>query len=125
MAWMVFGSMGYLFNLGTHVIWEILENSPFVIQLWRTHDEWSGSYIGDSRLNMIGDLLSFSVGYQVAQFLGSTTWGYAAMMAWLGAIEWFAWYFTKDTVTHLVFLMAKGSPPLAASSWLGRWLGLS
>ncbi|MEI7700279.1 MAG: DUF2585 family protein [Planctomycetia bacterium] len=51
-------------------LWELLENSPMVIQRYRTATS-SLDYSGDSIVNSFGDILSCSAGYLVFYLLGS------------------------------------------------------
>ena len=49
--------------------WEMLENSPIIINRYRTATMALG-YSGDSIVNSVGDILSFVVGFYVARKLG-------------------------------------------------------
>lgn len=47
-------------------VWELIENTPFVIERYRTATIALG-YQGDSIINSMGDLISCGLGYLVAQ----------------------------------------------------------
>lgn len=49
--------------------WEILENSPIIIQRYRTLTSSFG-YVGDSIANSFGDIICCSLGFWVSQKLG-------------------------------------------------------
>jgi len=60
--YLIFNKFGYKYNLLLHIIWEIIENSPMIIEHFRATEE-SFDYEGDSIVNFLGDLMSFSFGY--------------------------------------------------------------
>ena len=49
-------------------LWEIVENSPYVINKYRKNSTLSRDYHGDSIINSIGDILSMSIGFYIAWF---------------------------------------------------------
>jgi hypothetical protein len=49
--------------------WEMLENSPFIINRYRTGTIALG-YTGDSISNSLGDIASFMLGFWIAKMLG-------------------------------------------------------
>lgn len=51
------------------VVWELLENSPLVIERYRSVTVSFG-YEGDSIINSLGDIVSFVAGYFIASKLG-------------------------------------------------------
>lgn len=50
-------------------LWEVWENSPFIIERYRQETAAQG-YLGDTVLNSIGDLLSCLAGFWIAQRIG-------------------------------------------------------
>ena len=50
-------------------LWEVWENSPFIIERYRQATAAQG-YLGDTVLNSIGDLLSCLAGFWIAQRIG-------------------------------------------------------
>lgn len=55
--------------IAAETLWELLENSPMVIQRYRTAT-FSLDYSGDSIANSFGDILSCSTGYLIFHVLG-------------------------------------------------------
>jgi hypothetical protein len=60
--------------IGLEAGWEILENTPMVINRYREATAALG-YTGDSILNSMGDILSCAAGFMIARRLGwNATW---------------------------------------------------
>ncbi len=59
----------FLIAIFVEVLWEIVENSTYVINIYRTNTASLG-YTGDSILNSIGDILFCVIGYLIAKRLG-------------------------------------------------------
>ncbi len=72
-AWLLLG--GWLSGkarwwaaFGAEAVWEVIENTPFVIERYREATLALG-YAGDSIINSLGDIGSFVVGYWLAAVL--------------------------------------------------------
>ena len=55
--------------ISLEALWEILENSQFIIQRYRESTMALG-YNGDSVINSMGDLISCITGFMLARYLG-------------------------------------------------------
>lgn len=64
---------------GIEVAWEMMENSAFIINRYRTNTVSLG-YSGDSILNSLGDVFSFAAGFYLARRLG-VWWSIALFVA--------------------------------------------
>src|SRR4051794_18395528 len=71
--WLFRKRMGFAWRLvaatAVEVGWEMMENSPIIINRYRTATAALG-YEGDSIINSLGDVLSFVVGFYLARRLG-------------------------------------------------------
>lgn len=62
--------MGYRESALAHEMFELFENLPSLVQLLElTGVELPGRYQGDSTMNTIGDLISFTIGHFYPQYL--------------------------------------------------------
>ena len=61
--------LGFLLTTVTGVLWEVGENTDFVINLFRETSGPSEDYRGDSKINVVGDVLSCSLGYALSYIL--------------------------------------------------------
>lgn len=69
----------WVLAVAVEVGWEVLENSPIIIERYRTETA-SLNYFGDSILNSLGDTLSMAAGYL---FAASFPW-YASVVLFVG-----------------------------------------
>ncbi len=58
----------FLIAVGLEACWEILENSPIIIQRYR-EATISLDYFGDSIINSVFDILACAAGYRMAQYV--------------------------------------------------------
>ena len=95
MAWLLGLDMatGLLFTIASSMMWEILENSDFVINRYRQYEGPSEHYEGDSKINAAFDVLSCGLGFAGA--LLASTWG----GPWAGL----AWFLGTETLMGLVW----------------------
>jgi len=85
--------------VGLEIGWELLENSPWIIERYR-QDTASLDYTGDSILNSIGDLLSAAVGFVVA-----SRYSWRASVAIFIAFElWMIWL-ARDNLSLNVLML--------------------
>jgi hypothetical protein len=89
--------------------WEVLENSSFVIERYRTAT-MSFEYLGDSIFNAVGDVFSCAVGFFVARRIGL-----AWTIALLVATELLLLLLIRDNLTLNVIMLIK--PIDAIKQW--------
>lgn len=69
LAWKFFPKRSWWWRLnaalGLEIVWEIWENTPFIIDRYR-QDTVSLDYVGDSILNSLGDVASCALGFLMA-----------------------------------------------------------
>jgi len=100
-GWEWLGDVRWRFALSILVAagWEILENSPMVIERYRTAT-MSLDYLGDSVLNAVGDLISCSIGFVIARRLG--LWKTAVLFA---AVELVLLWLIRDNLALNVVML--------------------
>jgi hypothetical protein len=79
--------------IGLEAGWEIVENTPFVIERYRQLALAQG-YIGDSVINSVGDSVAAAFGFMLARML--PVWTSAALVI---AMELFVGYMIHDNLT--------------------------
>ena len=108
--------------------WEVLENSPLIIDRYRTAT-MSLDYLGDSVVNSMGDILSCILGYLLVRWMGFR-WSLLLFVA----MELFLLWFIRDNLTLGVIMLIRpieaiktwqmGGQQQAAMTldWLATWL---
>jgi hypothetical protein len=82
-----------LIAMGIEIGWEILENTPFVIEAYRQQALAAG-YVGDSTLNSVFDTFSMMTGFAIARVI--PVWLSVVVVLFL---EVFAAYAIHDNLT--------------------------
>ena len=54
------------FVIGWGILWEIVENTDYVLAKYRSNNKYQRNYIGDSIINSIGDILCCFIGFVIA-----------------------------------------------------------
>lgn len=94
-------NLGWRFAIAAaiEIGWEMLENSPIVIDRYRTATIALG-YTGDSIVNTLGDIVSFLAGFWIARNVG-LWWSVAVFMAVELAMLWWM----RDNLTLNVLML--------------------
>lgn len=90
---------GLLLAIGLEAAWEVIENSPLVIERYRTATIAAG-YQGDTLVNSLGDIVSTGVGFLLARRLG--LWWSAAMVV---TIEVLLVLWIRDNLTLTIVML--------------------
>lgn len=85
--------------LALEIGWEVLENSPWVIERYRAHTA-SLDYRGDSILNSLGDVASAVIG-----FLFAARFSWKASLSLFVAFELLLLYLARDNLTLNVLML--------------------
>ena len=89
--------------------WEVLENSPLIIDRYRSVTVSLG-YYGDSIANSMSDIVCCAVGYLIARSLG---WRWSLVL--IAAVEFFLLVTIRDCLTLNVIMLVK--PIEAIKQW--------
>lgn len=95
--------------LAFEVGWEIVENTPFIVDRYRQSALAQG-YFGDSIINSVGDTMASAFGFLLARALPA--WGTVALAI---TIELFLVYMIRDNLTLNVIQLIH--PTEAISHW--------
>ena len=90
-VWLV----GAVLALLGELVHEIIENSEWVIQLYRDNSGTSGQYEGDSTQNIIGDLISALFGWYVTALLHMAGYPWLVVV-WTVISEAFLIWYMRD-----------------------------
>lgn len=85
--------------LALEIAWEVLENSPWVIERYR-QDTAALDYTGDSILNALGDVAAAAVGIAFA-----SRFSWKASLALFFAFELWLLYLARDNLTLNVIML--------------------
>lgn len=90
--------MALLLSVGIEVGWEILENSPIIINRYR--ETAATMYFGDSIFNSFSDVLWMIIGF----------WGALKLPTWISVsivvfLELFTLYYIKDNLTLNIIML--------------------
>jgi hypothetical protein len=85
--------------VGLEIGWELLENSPWIIERYR-QDTAALDYTGDSTLNSIGDLLSAAVGFVLA-----SRYSWRASVAIFVVFELWMLWIARDNLSLNVLML--------------------
>lgn len=94
--------------LGVEATWELVENSPVVIEHYRQQALAQG-YVGDSVLNSCSDTVAAAVGFQLARLLPTR-----ASIGLAVAFELFTAVMVRDNLTLNVIQLIHPVPAIAA-----------
>jgi hypothetical protein len=102
-------SWRFVLALGLECAWEVFENTPMVIDKYRT-ETISLGYYGDSISNSVGDILACAVGYSLAMTLPVwiSTVGFVA-------VELFLLWWIRDSLLLNILMLVW--PVEAVKSW--------
>jgi len=95
--------------IGLEASWEVIENTPFVIDRYRQLALAQG-YLGDSIVNSIGDTLAAALGFALARL--SPIWSSVGLVI---AMELFVGLTIRDNLTLNIIQLIH--PNAAISHW--------
>src|SRR6476659_9878282 len=98
----------FLISLTIEASWEVIENTPFVIDRYRATTAALG-YTGDSVINSMSDILMMALGFLLARKL--PLWAAALLLIALEIIPLFA---IRDNLTLNVWALIAPNPALQA-----------
>lgn len=106
--------------LAVEAFWEVLENSPIIIDRYREATAAFG-YSGDAIVNSLSDILAMVAGFWLARRLG--LWKTAALGV---VLELFTLWAVRDNLTlNILMLLAPGrSDPRLANGWVSMLTAL-
>jgi hypothetical protein len=99
----------FALTIGLEGTWEIIENTPFVIDRYR-QSALARGYFGDSVVNSVFDTIATALGFVLARILPA--WSTIALVI---AIELFLGYMIRDNLTLNILQLVY--PTEAISNW--------
>ena len=106
--------VSFVLTIASALLWEILENTKFVIDLFRENSGPSEDYRGDSKVNVVGDVLSCTMGYALA----------VTMSRWGGILPSIAWFVAMELVMAAKYrdnMVLMGLQIIAPSEAVSKW----
>ena len=91
-----YNSMIYI-ALFYEILWEIIENTPMVINKYREENKNSRDYPGDSIINSIGDIISMSIGFYLCWYYPN--YGFVFLLL----NEMFLYYYMNDNLLTNIY----------------------
>lgn len=95
--------------IGLESLWEVLENTPFVIDKYREQTLALG-YYGDSVTNSVGDILACALGYVFAM----TAPAWASLVAFVSTEALLLWWIRDSLLLNVLMLVR---PVEAVKNW--------
>tara|TARA_Y100000389_G_C17121689_1_gene345745 strand:+ start:53 stop:619 length:567 start_codon:yes stop_codon:yes gene_type:complete len=92
----IYNSMIYI-SLFYEILWEIIENTPMIINRYRKASNISRNYPGDSIINSIGDVISMSIGFYLCLYYPK--YGFIILLF----NELFLYYYIKDNLMTNIY----------------------
>ena len=105
---------GLILALTSAMLWEMLENTNFIINLFRENSGTSKEYQGDSKINIVGDVIACGLGYTMAH-VGHEFAGPWFPFAWLVAVEIVLLVLIRDN------MLLMGLQLLAPNKAIAEW----
>ena len=92
--------VGFLLTLIGAMVWELLETTDYLINLFRENSGPSEMYNGDSKINSFGDVISCSLGFSISYILSRSMGGslIPALAYILVAETWMALRYRDNTL---------------------------
>ncbi len=107
-------SVRFLLAVGLEASWEMIENTPFIIDRYRQSALAQG-YVGDSVVNSVSDTLAGVFGFVLARAL--PVWSTVVLMV---AMELFVGYMIHDNLTLNIIQLVHPSDAISHWQQLGQ-----
>ena len=67
-------------TIGWGILWEIIENSDYVLNKYRINNKHQRNYYGDSIINSIGDILCCFIGFTIAWMVPNAKYSFILLI---------------------------------------------